>query len=221
MPKPAKVRREGELSEYQALGLSPYRKIEEIEITRAIKEPHKFSVHAGSTILLVQSGAEAPERDLLIAMASHFKVTQLSGMPDNAAQSPDVMSEEYGEGGSGGRGGMGGGEMGGGQGMGGGMRFGSGGGSGSDRLDKALRLAAANACADTVVVVWTKSPQKHIPCVRAAVMDVATGRWEIISPIAIEPKLDADGKPAKYQPLPPEEIKKAFNELADALAKGQ
>ncbi len=255
--KPAETRRANEFTEYELLGLSPHRRVSEIEIHKALAEPHRFALHEGSGILLIQSGAAQPESILMKTLGAHYRVVTLSGIPAPQPGEKDNLDDEEDSGeGRGGRGpagnddfsgnGPGGGPggrddgdtsfSGGGRGMGGGMGGepgmggngpggapggrggprgapGQGGGPRSFvRIDKPLRLAAARAGCDTVVVVWTNSPQKGVPAVRAAVMDVATGRWEML-----EPEGYSDVK--RKAPPTQEELSRACGDLAKLLAE--
>jgi hypothetical protein len=193
-----------ELSEYQVLGISIYRKIEEGDILKRLREPHQFALHPNSCIMLAQSGAESPDKALVVALAKHFTVSIMSGVPDYNRMGEFEEDDEF-------------------------LSPTSPHGRqmiNSVRLDKALRLAAAKAGADTIVVVWKKSAGKGIPGVRAAVIDVESGKWEIVSPFADEQvetedadkKAEKRDKPKKYPELKPEEIVAGYENLAATLA---
>jgi hypothetical protein len=205
-PKPPQMAA-GELSEYQVLGISIYRQITESDITKRLGEPHKFALHTGSCIMLAQSGAETPDKALVLELAKHFSVLFISGVPDSEP-ADDPFKDDQDDAGPGNARGR--------QTL------------QSVRLDKALRLAAAKAGADTILVVWTRSAGKGIPGVRAAVIDVETGKWEIVSPLADEKPAGADvrGKPKKPDKsdapavgLPPDEKAAEYAQLADTLAE--
>jgi hypothetical protein len=192
-----------ELSEYQVIGISIFRKIEESDIERRLREPHKFALNPQSCILLAQSGADTPDAALSTALAKRFRVSTMSGVPDRDSFVTYDDDEDF-------------------RGMTSprGKQM-----INSVRLDKAFRLAAAKAGADTIVVVWKKSAGKGIPGVRAAVIDVETGKWEIISPLADE-KVEAvgddnkpkhDKKPKVYPDLNPEELVAGYETLAATL----
>jgi len=192
-----------ELSEYQVLGISIYRKIEESDIAKRLREPHKFALNPNSCIVVAQSGAETPDKALVEALAKRFKVSIMSGVPDYEQLGTYDEDEDFrGPTSPHGR------QM-----------------INNVRLDKAFRLAAAKAGADTIVVVWKKSAGKGIPGVRAAVIDVESGKWEIISPLADE-EVEADNadakaesrkKPKIYPDLKPEEIVNGYENLAATL----
>lgn len=225
-PMPAVVLQDGELSEYQVLGISPFIKISEADIQNEIREPHKFALHEGSGILLAQSGREMPDKDLMMALAQDFTVTTMSGVPDGAApvKKPDRWDDESDDANAQDRPNMGG--MNGPGGMGGGRSHLQ--TVNNYRIDKALRLAASKAGADTILVVWTRTSQKHLPGLRAAVIDAGTGKWEIISPFTLEEnnpdETAEEGRKTgpEDQPLPelsPEQIKDSYQALAEILKK--
>jgi len=197
------MRREGELSEYQVLGISIYRKIEESDIAKRLREPHKFALNPNSCVLLAQSGADTPDKALVESLAKRFRVSVMSGVPDSDSFSTYDDEEEFRSPTSAhGR------QM-----------------INNFRLDKAFRLAAAKAGADTIVVVWKKSSGKGVPGVRAAVIDVETGKWEVISPLADDEveavdqsaKPDVRKKPKIYPDLKPEELVAGYENLAATL----
>jgi hypothetical protein len=193
------------LSEYQILGISVYRKLDETDIAKRLREPHKFNLNPNSCILLVQSGADTPDKALVESLAKRFRVSTVSGVPDYSDTGTYDDDEDFrGPTSPYGR------QM-----------------INNVRLDKAFRLAAVKAGADTIVVVWKKSAGKGIPGVRAAVIDVETGKWEVISPLADEEvetdnavddaKAEHRNKPKEYPPLKPEELVAGYEHLAATL----
>lgn len=266
-PKRAETRRPGEFTEYELLGISPYRQVSELDIRRALAQPHSFALREGGSVLLIESGADSPDATLVRILGQHFDVHTLCGLPSSDEDAPDPLDgdDSYsgdsssrhrrggdesapppsggGDGDERGGGGMGGGPgggMGGGPGMGGPGMGGHGGRHGGSeagpldqngrghnfmrpaRIDKALRLAAARAGCETLVVVWTRSPDKGVPPLRAAVVDVATGRWELLSPlVAQDGSAKTKGKWAEGGTIPDTEKEKDFQALSDALVHAE
>ncbi len=219
------------LSELEVLGISANRGGGDSDVSRELRLQHSFALHEGSRIVLAQSGRARPDEDIRRAFSAHFDVCAVSGMADRVrvADFGGDLGESNGRSGGPGGGmgapGMGGGPgggMGGAPGMGGGpgagMDMGAPGGGGRasarspratvltvEPLDKAFRLAAARAGADSVVIVWDEPSGSSADGIRVVVIDVATGKWA---------SLDF------ANPRQGEDKAALFDRLADNLADG-
>ncbi len=217
------------MSELEVIGISPRRGITDEDISKESRLPHTYAIREGSRVLLSQSGRERPDAALLEALAARFSVCAVSGMPERVSLMDFGGDMEDGggagrrgsaPGGPGGPGGGGMGAPGGGAGMGGpDGSMGGGRPSGSnaprayvntvERLDKAFRLAAVKTGADTVLVVWDRSEKTGRNDIRAAIIDVATGKWTIIEPCTPE---------ERARPGDPATIRAIYERLAQCLA---
>ena len=174
------------------------------------------------------------QKALVDAFSVHYKVRTLSGVPDAGDDAEGDFGSGSGHasgrprppvGGGEGPGGMGGGPSGTPPDMGSGHRSGGGSTGGvvvSIRVDKPLRLAAAKAGCDTVVAVWTRSPGTGLPSLRAAVVDVATGKWELVSPLsAMPPEATRPGshRDERQGPPPPVSVEQ-YAALVEQIAHG-
>jgi hypothetical protein len=71
----------GELSEYDVLGIDPAGRYSDADIQKAMVERRPLSVKKGSGILLVQSGAEMADPEMVAAMEKYYTVAAFSGVP--------------------------------------------------------------------------------------------------------------------------------------------
>jgi len=163
----------GELSELAVLGVDSARQINEEDIQSAINGTGSIQLKNGDRVMLIQSGAQFPDEDMVNAMGKHYTVLPFSGVPERSSYSFDrsVKAEE------------------------------------EPSLDMAFRLAAAKGGASTLVVYWgvLESARKGyatktvswVPIVgsvipdekqemrirlKVAVIDVASGHWEMLTP---------------------------------------
>jgi hypothetical protein len=74
----------GELSEYDVLGIDPAGTYGDADIRKAMIERTPVSVKKGSGILLVQSGAEMADPEMIQAMEKYYTVATFSGVPQQA-----------------------------------------------------------------------------------------------------------------------------------------
>jgi len=74
----------GELSEYAVLGIDPAGTYSDADIQKAMVERRPLSVRKGSGILLVQSGAEMADPEMIAAMEKYYTVAAFSGVPQQA-----------------------------------------------------------------------------------------------------------------------------------------
>lgn len=154
----------GELSEFNVLGVRPDEPVSDEEIRSALEASKLIRFKPGSRILLIQSGAQFPDQPMVAALSGPFTVSGFSGVPE-------------------------------------------GGNSQTADYAKSIRLAAARAGAAGVVVYWgvletgteilaTKAiswvpivggvlpdeTQKMRIRLKVAVIDVATGTWDMVYP---------------------------------------
>lgn len=160
----------GELSELDVLGISADASVSEADIAAAVNGPTGGRLQRGNKVLLIQSGADFPDAPMLEALRGHFDVAAFSGRPPARGETAT------------------------------GARF-----------SRTLRLVAAKGGYDKIVCYWgvLESARKDkltatiswVPIVgyvipderehmrlqlKAAVVDVATGRWTFVSPPAVE-----------------------------------
>ena len=154
----------GELSEFNVLGVHPNQTISEEDIKSALSASKLIRFKPASRILLIQSGAQFPDQPMITALSSAFSVSGFSGVPEETV----TETSDY---------------------------------------AKSLRLAAARAGASGIVVYWgvletgtenlvTKAvswvpivggvlpdeSQKMRIRLKVAVIDVATGTWDMVYP---------------------------------------
>lgn len=96
-PRPAKDRRDrrepayghgnpayrGELSEYDVLGIDRAGGYSDADIQKAMTQHQPISVRKGSAVLLVQSGAEIADPEMIAAMEKYYTVASFSGVPQD------------------------------------------------------------------------------------------------------------------------------------------
>jgi hypothetical protein len=158
----------GELSELDVVGVAADATVTEADIQAALQGPRGTALAPTSKVLLIQSGADFPDAPMLDAMRLRYSVAAFSGRPTTKS---DV------------------------------------GGS----FSKTLRLVAAKGGYDKIVCYWgvLESQRKDkitstiswVPIVgyvipderehmriklKAAIVDVATGRWTFVTPPAAE-----------------------------------
>jgi len=172
---------QGELSELQVLGVEPGKAITNEDIQQALASASGVKLKRGSRIVLIQSGAQFPDDMMMNAALRDYDVVPLSGLPPEVRRKTtyDYFGGEH-------------------------VTFTP---EVNQPLDKALRLASAKTGAETLIVYWgvletqregyaTKAVS-WVPIVgsfipdeeqemrirlRAAVIDVASGDWEILTP---------------------------------------
>jgi hypothetical protein len=160
----------GELSELEVLGVRADAEVTEADIQKALTSRERIHLKNGDRLVLVQSGARFPDEVMMAEMKRYYSVVPLSGVPTD---------DEYRDHRS----------------------------SAKRPLDKVLRLAAARAGAKTLIVCWGVLESEResyatkalswVPIVGAAipdesqnlrlrlkliVIDVASGRWELLIP---------------------------------------
>lgn len=155
----------GELSEFDILGVYAGASPSDDDIALALaRKNDRVRIARGSRLLLIQSGAMFPDQVMLEGISRHYSVVPFSGIPEQ-----DKASNAH--------------------------------------YARSLRFAAAQAGAETIIAYWgvLEAAQKGavtksvswVPIVgwvipdeaqdmrirlKMAVIDVATGRWEILLP---------------------------------------
>jgi hypothetical protein len=74
----------GELSEYDVLGVDRTGGFSEADIQKAMVQKQPIVVKKGSAILLVQSGAELADPEMISALEKYYTVASFSGVPLDA-----------------------------------------------------------------------------------------------------------------------------------------
>lgn len=174
----------GELSELDVVGVSTDAAITDSDIRSALAESGATRLTPSSRVLLIQSGAEFPDDDMMTGLSLRYQVQPFSGIPQNpqgkaqltfgTAPKEPVDAASY---------------------------------------SKALRLAAARGGYDKIVCYWgvleserESKATKLISWVpiagnwlpdekqsmrirlRAVVVDVASGRWTYVAPESVTSK---------------------------------
>lgn len=68
-----------ELDELELLGIESKQAISEEDIAQALNDAKKISIPRNDSVLIVQSGAEFPDSEMVAALSSYWNVSQLSG----------------------------------------------------------------------------------------------------------------------------------------------
>ena len=156
----------GELTEFEVLGINPNASISQEEIQITLQNRKHFSLTKGASVMLIQSGAIMPDYGMVQALETHYRVVAFSGIPADQGDASHAA---------------------------------------------ALRLAAAKGNCPTVLVYWgiLETAQKDmstkavswVPIVggiipdesqemrirlKVALIDVATGQWEVFSPKPVQ-----------------------------------
>jgi len=155
---------QGELNEFDVIGIDAKSDVTEAEITRAAESWSHLTVPKGITVMLIQSGAIIPDEEMVKGMEKYYNVSVFTGVPASESASGGSYS-------------------------------------------RALRLAAAKAGADKLIVYWglletgrrnlaTKAiswfpfiggaipdETQHMRIrMKVAIVDVKSGQWEMFSP---------------------------------------
>ncbi len=161
---------EGELSEVDVLGLSSDQPIAEADIQKALKDRARIEVPRGSSIIVIQSGAVTPDEPMMDQLRPHFKVFGFSGIPGQ----DQVQSQPYSQV----------------------LRLTAARGGYSHILCYWGTLETAQENQVTKVISWVPIAGSFIPDetqkmrirLKAALIDVASGRWTMITPEPIDNK---------------------------------
>lgn len=199
----------GELSELAVLGATNMDAVSETEIKAAMEGSKAVLLQKADAIVLVQSGASFPDVDMMNEMQKYFKVVPLSGVPESPSWSPAHQESRN-----------------------------------TQSLHKSLRLAAARAGAKILIVYWgvlesgrESQVTKTISWVpiagamipdetqlmrirlKAAVIDVATGNWIMLTPRTFDDKRISARVNREISDQDQVALlkKQAYNELANTL----
>jgi len=85
----SKVGYQGELNEFDVLGVERGGQITEEQIVRSLESASRLKLRKGSSVLLIQSGAPQPDPAMRRALELNFNVLPFSGQP------PRTNSESY------------------------------------------------------------------------------------------------------------------------------
>ncbi|HNX04348.1 MAG TPA: hypothetical protein PKI32_02540 [Opitutales bacterium] len=179
----------GQLSPRKVLGMAPFSHIDARDVRAELPHRRKFALREGGLVLVLQSGLEAPEKSFLSAMAQHCAAIPFSGVPSTLytylRMAPEDLNYNYDDIGTGGSNVT----------TQWSVMSDKGAGASFTRMDLALRKAAEDTGAETIVILWNKPAPRGVPAFRAAVMDVKSGRWEIVSPYSPGGALEGSGAP--------------------------
>ncbi|KRP35666.1 MAG: hypothetical protein ABS34_10505 [Opitutaceae bacterium BACL24 MAG-120322-bin51] len=167
----------GELSELEVLGVSASKDVSESMIQEALMKVGTVNLSRSEKVVVVQSGSQFPDQGVVSEMEKYYQVIPLSGVPNrsNTLNRWDQSNQNKGE--------------------------------ETTPLDLAFRLAAAKANAKTLIVFWgilessregyASKTVSWVPIVgsfvpdedqqmrirlKVAVIDVASGYWEMMTP---------------------------------------
>ena len=196
----------GQISMRKVLGLAPFTSIDAEDVHSFVPHRRKFALREGGLVLVLQSGLEAPDKPFLSALALHCAPIPFSGVTSTLYTylrlTPEDLNYNYDDVGTGGSNVTGQWPV----------MSDKGQNGNPTRMDLALRRAARDTGAETVVILWNLRAARGIPDFRAAVMDVKSGRWEIVTPYATGGVLEGQGAPKSD-----EEKAAAYKALADIL----
>jgi hypothetical protein len=161
----------GELSEFNVLGINPKASVSEAEIQKALVSKERITVPKGSAVMLVQSGAMIPDEAMVKGFEKYYNVAVFTGVPQDGGAASDNYSKA--------------------------LRLAAARG-GSERLVVywgLLETGQENLA--TKAVSWfpflgglvPDETQRMRIRLKVAVVDVKTGHWEMFSP---EPFEDSD-----------------------------
>lgn len=77
----------GELNEFDIIGIDPSKPVTEEEIAKSFATAKKVTAKKGSSIMLIQSGAQFPDDAMTQEMNKFFTVTAFSGLPPKKGKS--------------------------------------------------------------------------------------------------------------------------------------
>ncbi len=157
----------GELSEFEVIGLTPNSAATDDEIRAALAQATRPQLSRNNRVLLVQSGADFPDYPMISALRHDLFVEPFSGKPPAKSLPGDTYA-------------------------------------------RSLRLAAARGGFDRIVCYWGILESEHenkatktiswVPIIgnmlpderqamrirlKAAIIDVATGQWSLVTPPAV------------------------------------
>ena len=157
----------GELSEYDVLGVADSRAMTDDEIRKALDDRKDLRIPKGSTLIVIQSGAMAPDGAMLDEISKYFKIVPLSGFPVKEKESESFARK---------------------------LRSVAANGGCSHVLCYWGTLETAQEDKVTKAISWVPIAGSFVPDesqhmrinLRAALVDVASGRWTMIRPDPID-----------------------------------
>jgi len=155
----------GELSELDVLGVPRDQAVSESDIQKAVREKQGVRLSRGSSLILIQSGALSPDDGMIDELSRHFKPVPFSGVPTGEGESYSRR-----------------------------LRLTAANGGYSHILCYWGVLEASREDKTTKKISWVPILGPHIPDetqkmrirLRAAVVDVATGKWSMVIPDPVE-----------------------------------
>ncbi|HEV8542589.1 MAG TPA: hypothetical protein VGR78_09370 [Verrucomicrobiae bacterium] len=82
-----------QLKENDVLGLRATDKVTDREISRVLDETRTISLRRGSTVLVVQSGARHPDKEMSDALSADFTIIPYSGVPSELCSEDEDVSK--------------------------------------------------------------------------------------------------------------------------------
>lgn len=87
-------RYQGELNEFDVLGVERARSVTDEEIARAFEQARQVNLKPGSSVLVVQSGAVFPDAAMIKELGANYRVTAFSGIPPRHRTATDAEPAE-------------------------------------------------------------------------------------------------------------------------------
>jgi len=167
----------GELSEFDVLGIARGANVSDADIEHALSTAQRVRLHAGSSLLLIQSGAQFPDGPMVSELSKHFRVVPFSGVPPQArvartAGMQDETARSYSQG----------------------LRLAAARAGNDAVLCYWGILEASNSKLATKTLSWVPVMNWIVPDEREhlrlrlklALLDVRTGNWTVLSPEPID-----------------------------------
>jgi hypothetical protein len=159
----------GELSEFDILGIDAGKDVSEQDIARAISEKkERLALRKGDSVLLIQSGAVMPDKEMNEHMEKYFSVSVFTGVPEPGKKENASYART--------------------------LRFAAA-KAGIEKilvywgvLESGTRNLATRSVSWVPIVGWTvpdKAQEVRIR-LKVALIDVRTGQWEMFSPKTFE-----------------------------------
>jgi hypothetical protein len=85
----------GELNEFDVLGIARGATISDADIEHALNTAKRVRLRPGSSVLLIQSGAQFPDGPMVAELSKNYRVVPFSGVPPTArmARTPGLQDE--------------------------------------------------------------------------------------------------------------------------------
>ena len=82
----------GELTEFDVLGIDPGQAVSEEEIAKELARRQKVALLKGGSLMLVQSGAQIPDDQMVKELERYFTVVPFTGVPVTPAHAAEGPS---------------------------------------------------------------------------------------------------------------------------------